>query len=157
MYGRFVCKWTACVPGTRGGQGRALDSLELESKTVVSCVLGTEARPSVGVVRVLNHWSISPSPHPRHLMDQYSLMTPQKQRLFHKWRREMSPKKRLNCERNSTCRCWVWRWRKWFCEGRKEAASRNCGGDKLTVSRDRIFQPGPAHTLALSQHDPCLT
>lgn len=37
------------------------------------------------------------------------------------------------------------------------AASRSCDGDKLTVGRDRIFQPGPAHTLTLSQHDPYLT
>lgn len=43
VYKCFVCFMYVCmcVPGTQGDRKRALDPLELESQTVVSCPVGT--------------------------------------------------------------------------------------------------------------------
>lgn len=65
MYGYlpvYVCN--VCVHGTRGGQKRALDPLELELQMVIICHVGAgnQTRSSCPAANAPNCWAICPAP-----------------------------------------------------------------------------------------------
>lgn len=64
MFSLHVCLFTIYVPGPRGEQEMASDSLELGLEMVISCHVCRKLNPCLPEeqTELFNHWAISPAP-----------------------------------------------------------------------------------------------